>query len=261
MGNNSSPDPDQGVQGRGQNDAWAQPVNRLNVKDLPAGLTGINIQGRQVVNPNHGFGQMWQKTYRVRLSGLRVSPQAVMQVWKANFPAFQPAGNHFYPSMAGIRPGEILMINAPLPILPDTLGVIPMTSGVMVLYSDDTTFTVMTPEGFPESGWNTFSTYEEEGCTVAQIQSLARASDPIYEFGFRLMGGSGMQEKTWHYVLRSLAGHYGLEGQVEMHKSCIDPQMQWVQARNIWKNAALRTFGYVLATPFRWVARRLGAGK
>jgi len=43
----------------------------------------------------------------------------------------------------------------------------------MILYSDDS-FTVMTAEGLPEAGGNTFSAYEEDGVTVVQIQSLAR---------------------------------------------------------------------------------------
>jgi len=34
---------------------------------------------------------------------------------------------------------------------------------------------VMTPEGHPESGWNTFSAYEDDdGRVVTQVQSLAR---------------------------------------------------------------------------------------
>ena len=247
--------PAQEVGGRGTDNAWAQPFSRLRVENVPKGLTDINIRGHQVVNPTHGFGQMWQKTYRIRLSGVTTSPEEVMRYWKANFPALQPPGNHFYPSLAGIKPGEILMIDAPLPVFPDTPGLIPMTSGVMVLYSDDTTFTVMTPQGFPESGWNTFSTYEEDGVTVAQIQSLARASDPVYELGFRLMGGSGMQEKTWRQVLTSLAQQYGVSGSFEMYKTCVDPKMQWNQAKNIWHNAAFRTLGYLITAPFRWIAR------
>src|SRR3954454_6937698 len=75
----------------------------------------------------------------------------------------------------------------------------PVYTGVMVLYSDDLSFTVMTAEGLPEAGWNTFSAYEEDGATVVQIQSLARASDPIYEVRF-LLFGSTAQEKIWTHV-------------------------------------------------------------
>ena len=68
--------------------------------------------------------------------------------------------------MAGVKPGEVLLINA-------TVGGMPVYTGVRVIYADDESFTVMTPEGHPESGWNTFSAYVDDGTTVAQIQSLA----------------------------------------------------------------------------------------
>ena len=35
----------------------------------------LNVEGRQVVGPLQGFGQMWQKTYTIRLSGASVSPK------------------------------------------------------------------------------------------------------------------------------------------------------------------------------------------
>ena len=66
----------------------------------------------------------------------------------------------------------------------------PVYTGVRVLYADES-FTVMTPEGHPESGWNTFSAYQDEdGTAAAQIQSLARANEPIYELGFRIVGST-----------------------------------------------------------------------
>ncbi len=59
---------------------WAKPTNRLKV-DGSAGTPGLNLDGRQVVGPLQGFGQMWQKTYRVRLSGAGQSPIEVIKVW------------------------------------------------------------------------------------------------------------------------------------------------------------------------------------
>jgi hypothetical protein len=110
----------------------------------------------------------------------------------------------------------------------------------------------MTPEGHPESGFNTFSAFEEDGATVAQIQSLGRANDPVFEFGYRFMGGAGQQERIWHQVLSTLAGHFGINGQVVMEKSCLDARVQWSQAKNVWHNSALRT---MINTPVRAVRR------
>ncbi len=234
---------------------WAGPVSKLKVGDVPAGAIAFNLDGRQLTGPMQGFGPMWQRTYHVRLSGVKVTPAEVIRDWKENFANFQPPQNHFYPPLTGVKPGEVVFINTTLPIAPGTPGIIPMKSGVLVLYSDDEQFTVMTPEGFPISGWNTFSAYEEEGCTVAQVQALIRTSDPIYELGYRFMGGENEEDKVWFHVLEMLAARWGLKGQVQFRKELIDPRIQWKYAKNIWKNAAIRTFFYVLATPFRWLAR------
>jgi hypothetical protein len=84
---------------------WARPVDRLKVSDVPAGAANINVDGREVMSPMQGFGALWQKTYRVRLAGANVTPQTVMQIWKENFPKFQPPENRFYPPLVGVKPG------------------------------------------------------------------------------------------------------------------------------------------------------------
>jgi hypothetical protein len=114
----------------------------------------------------------------------------------------------------------------------------------------------MTPQGFPESGWNTFSAYDEDGVTVVQIQSLARAADPLYEIGFRLIG-SRAQEQIWKHVLTSIATHFGVNGQVEITKTCVDPRLQWSEAKNVWHNAGIRTTLYTISAPLRWVRVRI----
>ncbi len=229
---------------------WAKPVSGLKVSDVPSGVNNLNVEGRQVVGPLQGFGQLWQKTYRARF-GSDVTPTEVVKVWKETLPDLMPAGSRFYPSMAGVQPGEILLINATMPGMPPGMTV---STGVMILYVDDVSFTVMTPEGHPESGFNTFSAYEDDdGETVAQIQSLARANDPIFEFGFRFMGFSAHQEKIWQSVLTSLASQFDLDPQVETNKVCVDSRVQWSQAKNVWHNSVIRT---TLNAPLR-LGRRL----
>ena len=235
---------------------WAKPIDRLKISDVPTGATKINVEGREMVSPLQGFGVLWRKTYTVRLAGANVTPQAVMAEWKQHFPEFQPPENRFLPSLAGVKPGEVLFIEAMLPAWPGSQWGFPVSAGVMVLYADDEMFTVMTPAGFPEAGWNTFSAYVEEGAAVAQVQSLARANDPIYEFGFRYIGGAAQQEKIWAAVLTALAKHFGVEGQVRTEVSCLDASLQWGQAKNVWHNAIVRTFLYKLAAPLRWLAGR-----
>jgi hypothetical protein len=47
----------------------------------------------------------------VRLSGVKLTPAEVMQIWKENFPSFQPPENRFYPTMSGLKPGEVVLID------------------------------------------------------------------------------------------------------------------------------------------------------
>lgn len=229
---------------------WAERVDTLKVGSVPVGALNLNVDGRRVVGPVQGFGQLWQKTYRVRLAGADVTPQEVIRVWKERFPQFHPPQNRFFPSVAGVAPGEVVLINAAMPGMQ-------VSTGVMVLYADDESFTLITPEGHPESGWITFSAYGDGDDTVAQVQSIARANDPVYEIGFRL-GFSREQENIWRYVLTALAAHWTVRAEVTIQKTCVDPRCQWNQARNLWHNAAIRSAVYTVAAPVRWIRKRNG---
>lgn len=248
----SAPEDRAGV-ARAPETTWARPVDHLHARSAPGGHFAANLDGRLVVNPLQGFGQLWQRTYRVRLTGLKSTPAEVMAEWKANFASFQPPENRFYAPSTGVKPGELLFIDSTLVQGAGIGAMTEVASGVMVIYADDVSFTVMTPQGFPVSGWNTFSTFESDDAVVAQVQGLERATDPIYEFGYRFLGGEVKQDRTWSHVLRSLAAHFGIDAEVHSYKSCVDPHLQWSNAGNIIHNAAIRTLFYKLGAPIRWV--------
>ncbi len=230
---------------------WAKRVEKLEVSAVPDGASNVNVHGRREVSALQGFGQLWQKTYRVHLTGVETTPEETVRIWKERFPEFQPPNSRFYPSMAGVAPGEVLFISA-------SVGGMPVHTGVRVIYADDESFTVMTPEGHPESGWNTFSAYtDEDGTTVAQIQSLARANDPIYEIGFRVVGATE-QERLWTHVLKSLSAHFGVNEPVSLEKNCVDPKVQWSQIKNVWHNAGARSVIYTMTAPLRRRRARRG---
>lgn len=225
---------------------WAQPVDKLAVSsDLPSEAININVEGRRVTGPLQGFGKMWQKTYRVRLSGSSATPTEVIETWKNNFADFWPPGNRFYAPITGITPGEVAVLRL-------SAGALKLSTGVMVLYADDESFTLMTPQGHTFSGWITFSSFEEDAVSVAQAQVLMRASDPLYEIGMGL-GGHAKEDQFWQDTLRSLALHFGVEGQPTAQTTCVDPKRQWSQAKNVWHNAAIRSVLYTLAAPGRWL--------
>jgi hypothetical protein len=230
--------------------SWAKSVSRLNVAEVPDGAININVEGRRLASPIQGFGKMWQKTYQVGIPAERASATELIATWKERFPDFWPEGNNFYGPLTGIAPGDVALLNMALP------GRMKLSTGVMVLYADEESFTLMTPEGHMFAGWITFSATEVEGETTAQAQVLMRASDPIYEMGLA-MGGHGQEDRFWQATLTQLAAHFGHEGEVDTRVTCVDKKRQWRHWTNVWHSAAIRSTIYTVGAPGRALRRRM----
>jgi len=186
----------------------------------------------------------------VRIPAEAAAPEAVIATWKARFPEFWPEGNAFYGPLTGIAPGEVALLNMTLP------GRMKLSTGVMVLYADEESFTLMTPQGHMFAGWITFSATRSGDETVVQAQVLMRASDPIFEIGLTL-GGHGQEDRFWDQTLSSVAAHFGHPGaQVETKVVCVDSRRQWSKWRNVWHSSAIRSTLYMLGTPVRAVRSR-----
>jgi hypothetical protein len=229
-------------------ESWAKSVSRLAVTDVPDGAVNLNVDGRRLASPIQGFGKMWQKTYQVRVPSERASATELIATWKENFPEFWPEGNHFYGALTGIAPGDVALLNMTLP------GRMKLSTGVMVLYADDESFTLMTPQGHMFAGWITFSASEAGDHTVAQAQVLMRASDPIFEMGLT-MGGHKQEDRFWQHTLTALAAHFGHEGEVDTRVVCVDKRRQWSKWSNVWHSAAIRSTLYTIGAPGRGVRR------
>lgn len=229
---------------------WAKPVATLHVTEPPAGAINLNVEGRRLMGPLNGFGQLWQKSYAVRMNGATVAPTEVIDIWKARFPTFWPPGNNFFAPLTRIAPGEVAVLNLAAP------GGLTLSTGVLVVYADESSFSFMTPQGHMFASIITFSAHEEEGVTVAQVQPLLRASDPLYELGCRLGVIHQIEDRFWHATLQNLAAAFGVTGRVTQKNRLIDPRLQWSEAKNIWYNAGIRTAFYKLAAPVRWLRQR-----
>jgi hypothetical protein len=228
---------------------WAKTVSRLKVSNVPEGATNINVEGRRLASPIQGFGKMWQKTYQVPLPRERVSATDLIATWKERFPEFWPERNNFYAPLTGIEPGEVALLGMTLP------GRMKLSTGVMVLYADEESFTLMTPEGHMFAGWITFSAVERDGETVAQAQVLMRASDPIFEAGLTF-GGHRQEDRFWQHTLGQLAAHFGEhEAEVDTQVLCVDKKRQWSKFRNVWHSSAIRSTIYTMSAPLRWFRR------
>ena len=230
---------------------WAGPVDRLSASGV-AGARDDAVTGKRVTGPLQGFGQLWQKTFTVPLDGVVLTPQALIAIWKDRFSTFWPQGQHFYAPLSGIAPGEVALLEiSPVPGAPVTLS-----TGVMVLYADDESFTFMTPEGHTLSAWITFSAERRGDVTVIQAQALERPSDPLDELAY-MLGGNRMNNNFWRQTLENLARHVGVaEPVVDMQIVCIDRNRQWRHVRNLRNSASIRSARRTLTAPLRKLTGR-----
>jgi hypothetical protein len=160
--------------------------------------------------------------------------------------------------VSGIAPGEVALLNLAGPGGVTGPGGAPLIStGVMVIYADDESFSFMTPEGHMFAGMITFSAFKDGEDTVAQAQALVRTNDPIYETTFRLGFGHKAEDTFWVQTLQSLAKYFGVEAVAEQKVTLVDSKVQWSEAGNIRYNAAIRTAGYYLLAPVRWAGSLL----
>jgi hypothetical protein len=220
-------------EGSGQEGIWAKPVETLTAG---TGREGVNlVEGKRLVGPIQGFGKLWQKTYSVRLAGVDTTPAAVIAAWREGFGSFWPKGNDFYPPLTGLDPGEVALLSAAGP------AKMKFKTGVMVLYADEVSFTLMTPEGHMFAGWITFSSFEQGDGVVAQAQVLMRAQDPIGELGLAF-GGHGKENTFWEQTLSGLAASLGApNAPVTTQVVCVDRKRQWSRARNVRHSVAIRS--------------------
>ena len=171
--------------------------------------------GKRVSGPVQGFGQMWQKTFSVRVPGDEHPPEAVVAHWKAAFPTFWPKGSTFYAPLAGITPGEVALLEVP----PVPGSPVKMSTGILVIYADGESFTFMTPEGHALSAWITFSAYRDADETVVQVQALERTSDPFIELSY-MFGANRANDRFWERTLENLARSLGVATPVVEARRC-----------------------------------------
>lgn len=229
---------------------WAKrTTHTLRIGRAPTGALNLNVEGRQITSPLQGFGQMWQKTYSIAFKESSIEPATIIATWKQHFDEFWPADSRFFAPLTGIAPGEVALLNL-------QVSGLPLSTGVLVLYADDESFTLMTPQGHVFAGWITFSSYIDDEATIVQIQVLMRASDPIYEFGLRFMHGHQQEDAFWRHTLTQVARRFNQKVTVQIQTICVDKRLQWSEARNIWHNSAVRTILHRVKTPSLWFRKR-----
>ena len=222
---------------RRSTDHWAAPVRTLRVGAVAEGALNANVQGHRPSGALQGFGQLWQKTFRTRLTGATLAPADVIRVWKGEFATFWPRGlgmPRMFAPLTGIAPGEVGVINFDMP------GGVVLSTGVLVIYADDESFTFMTPEGHIFAGWITFSAAREATDILLQIQLLIRAYDPLTEL-FQLLGGRRAEERFWERTLQAVAARFGPpDAVIQTEVSRVDGRRQWSRAANVFRSSTFR---------------------
>jgi hypothetical protein len=179
---------------------WAAKVERLAVEPRD-GVRGTNVAGRRLTGPVQGFGKMWEKTYSLN-AGQVTTPRDAIATWKAHFPEFWPKGNRFAGALAGISPGDVALLDLAMG------GGVKLSTGVFVLYADQESFTLMTPQGHMFAGWITFSAERAGQDTIVRAHVLMRANDPLYELGM-IFGGHAKEDRFWAQTLWTATGNGG----------------------------------------------------
>ncbi|WP_375492400.1 DUF1990 family protein [uncultured Jatrophihabitans sp.] len=230
---------------------WASSVDRLAVDAGRTDLAGKSwgVSGRRVTGPMQGFGRLWQRTYTCPI-GPVATPQQAIAEWRAHFGEFWPGKSRFYGALEGINPGDVA------PIAVAAGGGLKLTTGVLVLYADDESFSFMTPEGHMFAGMITFSAHEDESGTILQTQVLIRPNDPLYELGMPVM--KRMEDRFWSTTMCNLANRLGALGcDVDVTSIIVDRKRLWHNARNVRYNAGIRSVLHLLGAPFTFAARKL----
>ena len=193
----------------------------------------LDLGDQRAVGPEEGFGPLWRKIHRIRLTGSSASPEQVITDWKAHFGEFWPGDNRFFGVITSLAPGELAVISLEMP------AAVTLSSGVILAESNARGFTLITPKGHMLAGRLHFSTNAETGPTTAEVDMRIRAADPLFELGMVLFGHR-RENKFWEQTLRNLADSFNVPGELETLVICEDRGYQWSRARNILHNGLIR---------------------
>ena len=115
----------------------------------------INVAGRRPTSPIQGFGRMWQKTYRTPARRLDVDAARGDRGLEGALP--RASGRRATASSR--RSPASRRARSPRSTCPCPGG-LKLSTGVLVLYADEESFTLMTPQGHMFAGWITFSAFD-----------------------------------------------------------------------------------------------------
>ena len=132
-----------------------------------------------------------------------------------------------------------------------------LSTGVIVLYADDESFTFMTPEGHTLSAWITFSARSRWRCgrRRRRRRSSGRPTrstrSPTCSAATARTTSSGRRRCATSRIMVGVP-----EPVVDVQVACIDGNRQWRYWRNVRNSATIRSARRTVTAPIRWITRR-----
>ncbi|MCJ7623983.1 MAG: STAS domain-containing protein [Anaerolineaceae bacterium] len=241
----------------GETPSWTEPVMKFDIKGLSQDAFTNNVEGKKPTSPLNGFGKLRHKIYEIRLSDVNMDVKDVISIWKNEFTDFIPEGNAFFFPKNGIQPGSVAVIHLAGPkgiSLPYGLPII--TTGLIVSYTDEVSFSFLAPEGHMFAGMITFYCTAEDDDIIARIHALVRASDPIFELSFLLQFGHKLEDRLWLQTLNAFAKRFNSQNVAVSEVRYIDSRIQWRNFINFWQNCAIHTFLKNMSISFQKIRER-----
>ena len=224
---------------------WAKPVSTLNVAEVPEGAIEPQRRGQAAREPDPGLRQDVAED----LPGAPAARDACAgrADRRPGSSASRSSGRRATTSTRRSPASRPVRSRCST----DAARQMKLSTGVMVLYADEESFTLMTPQGHMFAGWITFSATRARRRDGRQAQVLMRASDPIFELG----PGDGRPPPGGPVLgatrSANVAAHFGEpEARGRRPRSCASTRKrQWSQWRNVWHSSAIRSTLYMVGAP------------
>ena len=128
-------------------------------------------------------------------------------------------------------------------------GGLKLSTGILVIYADEESFTFMTPQGHMFAGWITFSAFERgrrDGRTGAGSDAGTGSADRAGTDPRR----HRKEDAFWaRRCVRSPSGWLGQPAGDEL--VCVERRRQWSRAGNVRHNSAFKSGIHTATSPFR----------
>lgn len=183
---------------------------------VPADGPTVHVSARpDIQEPRDGTGPLNHRRYRVRISDPRITPAALLDVFRRDPNAFAPTSYATFapdPSPAGFREGDSITVTLPGP----------WNGPVAIASIGDHAIRFETRTGHMEAGWIEFRSFDTASGDMMtfEIESFARSGDPLFDALYHQVGIAKLvQSLMWVQTLESAVS---ISGGEQVGKICIE---------------------------------------